>query len=208
MNIQLIKKAMKLFYIFIFLISVHHVQAQYVTVGLDFALEWSAYQHYQRPSNHQFAQISGQKNSAGQILNVLPNARIGFVVYETESWGFGLHTGVTYSPFSLDIDQYKGMGAVGFPFIFSYQHHFANDFFMSIGGGVQFSKIEFSSKPLAFQSLENPYFMTYVGEIAMGVFSDYYVNIGITGFLRVGFHQFEAHTLDIGIRFNTIASIN
>lgn len=183
-------------------------QAQYTTLSIDVALEWSAYQHYQRPSNHEFAQLSGQKNSTGQVLNILPNARLGLVLNHADRWGFGLHAGVTYSPFSLDTEQYKGMGAVAFPLILSYQHQFVGDLFLSVGGGVQFSKIEFAGKPLAFQALENPYFMTYVGEISFGVFSDYYLAIGVTGFARVGFNQLGAHSLDIGIRVNGLIHIN
>jgi hypothetical protein len=177
-------------------------QAQ--SFGLDIGLEWSAYQRYQRPTTHQFSTISNDNNSAGQILNIVPNLRLGMILTDLGSWGIALHTGLTYSPFSVDIDQYKGMGAISFPLTLSYQFYFDDNVFLSLGGGVQFSKIEMGARSPEFSNIPNPFFMTYVGEISIGGFSSYYIAIGITGFARVGFNQHQAHTLDVGLRVNIL----
>lgn len=172
--------------------------------GGTIALEWSAYQRYQRPSTHEFAQLSGQKNSAGQILNLLPNLRMGIFLLGYDSYNlhffFVLEGGITYSPFSQDIDRYKGQGALAFPIILS--HHFIinDNFLLGIGAGVQFSRMEYGNNPLVFQDATNPFFMTYVGEVILGAVDAYGALFGLTGFARIGFNQYEAHTLDIGIR--------
>lgn len=113
---------------------------------------------------------------------------------------FVLEGGITYSPFSQDIDQYKGTGALSFPIILS--HHFIIDdsFVLGIGAGIQFSRIEFNNTPPPFNRIQNPFFVTYVGEITGGPVDAYMVLIGLTGFVRVGFGQYQSHTLDIGIR--------
>jgi hypothetical protein len=183
-----------------FLLTTSHAQS----FGLDIGLEWSPYQRYQRPTTHQFSTISNGKNSAGQVLNIIPNLRLGVILTEFDIWGIAFHTGLTYSPFSLDIDQYKGMGAIAIPLTLSYQFYFDDNTFLSLGAGVQFSTIEMSARPPEFKNIPNPFFMTYVGEISIGGFSSYYIAMGVTGFARIGFNQHKAHTLDVGLRVNLL----
>lgn len=176
-------------------------QAQ--SLGLWASIDWSVYQRYQRPSTHDFAQIAGQKNSAGQVLNVLPSIRLGMMLNTWKRFDLTIEGGICYAPFSQDIDRYKGIGALSFPVLMSLQiHGDYDDWLITIGGGVQFSRIEYAMNPKDFEGINNPYFMTYVGEISYGTLNKYYVFAGLSIFGRLGFGSSQAHTLDIGVRVN------
>jgi hypothetical protein len=170
------------------------------------AFEWSAYQRYQRPNNTPFAKQSNQHNSAGSILNVLPNLRLG-VYSRIQGRGYShyrivLDAGIQFHPYSFDMNDNKGLGALSIPVLLSFSWITHGELFFSLGGGVQYSKMEFfQSKTNPYKDIYNPFFMTYIAEFNFGRDFDYYVYGSFTAYIRLGFNQYQSQTLDVGIRF-------
>jgi hypothetical protein len=48
-------------------------------IGPILSAEWNLYHWYQHTSNHPFSIASGGNRSVGQVLNVLPSARLGII---------------------------------------------------------------------------------------------------------------------------------
>jgi len=180
-----------------------------VNIGPMISAEWNLYNWYQRPSNHQFSIASGGNRSVGQVLNVLPSARLGIVfVFDAPNF-YGndfvllLEGGISYTPFSFDLEERKGQGALSFPVILSTIIPIGSTA-MTIGGGIQFSKTEFTQTTAKYQPLDNPFFMTYILELGLGspnlAVPDYGFLFGYNFFARVGYGEHHAVTLDIGVR--------
>lgn len=170
------------------------------------AFEWSLYQRYQRPDNTPFAPLSNQHNSAGSVLNALPNLRLG-AFYHIEVSGYSYYTiildaGIQFNPYSFDIDHPKGFGALSVPVLLSFNWVTHGGYFLGIGVGVQYSKMEFfQEKNSPYKDIHNPFFMTYIAEFNFGQDYDYYVYGSFTGYIRLGFNQYQSQTLDVGLRF-------
>lgn len=179
--------------------------------GFLIGLDYNIYHQYSRPANHKFATISNQKNSAGQVLNILPGIRFGLLfgvwhtyeesnLYWHESYHFTIEAAFNYMPFSQDTDEYKGVGGINIPITIG-SHFRVGNVNLAVALGVQFSKIEMNLRPTAYQGVDNPYFMTYIAEFGIGDYNtDYSVMLGYHFFGRIGYHPNKAMTLDIGIR--------
>lgn len=179
--------------------------------GLLIGLDYNIYHQYTRPSNHKFAAISNQSNSASQPLNVLPGIRFGLLwgvwhTYEEsglhwhDAYHFSIEVAFNYMPFSQNAGEYKGVGGINIPITIG-SHFEVGDINLACALGVQFSKIEMNIRPTAYQGVENPYFMTYIAEFGVGNYAtDYGFMAGYQFFSRIGFHPNKAMTIDIGVR--------
>ncbi len=178
-----------------------------LSIGPVLSLDWSAYHWYQKPQS----QAISANRSAGQVLNVMPGARLGLIFNFDVSYSSGrlnyyddfyllLEGGVNYYPFSFDMDEYKGQSSISFPLSLSTQIPLGN-LHLNIGLGVQFSKIELNNIPFRYQKNPNYYFTTYFVELGLGeTIIDYSVFLGYDFFARVGLGLDNAISLDIGVR--------
>lgn len=155
-------------------------------------IDYSLYHWYQEPVKR----IDGLPKNMGQALNVLPGLGAGIILGKKTSLLFSLEASVKYFPFSLDLAGYEGMGAVSFPVLANFRIPLNGFFFLQAGGGVQWNKINIHNRSAAHKRLPNPFFMTYVGEVAIGIEEGVY----ILYFARFGYNTNQSTTLDIGLR--------
>jgi hypothetical protein len=158
-------------------------------------VDYNLYHRYQQPS------ISAIGESVGQVFNVLPGLGGGFIFGKKTIFMFSVEAAVKYLPFSLDIEGFDGMGSLAFPLVANFRIPVEGLFFFQIGGGVQFNQINIhrSINPSSF----NPYFMTFIGEVAVGVEE----NLFLMYFLRFGFNNNSAYSFDFGLKFGLNGSL-
>ncbi|MCP4441301.1 MAG: hypothetical protein GY810_20540 [Aureispira sp.] len=183
-----------------------------VGVAPIISLGWNLYHWYQRPNNHEFSKVSGHR-SAGQALNVLPSCRIGALIqFDTERLHHGLawyssffltiEGGIDYTPFSFDMDERKGQSAITFPVQVGSLIPFSGSA-LTLGLGVQFSRMEFNRNTVVYEDLKNPFFVTYfleLGIIPHEIDGGYSFLGGANFFVRVGLGDYEAVTINLGFR--------
>ncbi|CAA6826564.1 MAG: Unknown protein [uncultured Aureispira sp.] len=155
-------------------------------------IDYSFYHWYQNPKKR----IDGLPQNMGQTFNVLPGLGVGAILGKKTTLLFSLEASVKYFPFSLDVAGYEGMGAVSFPVLANFRIPLNGFFFMQVGGGVQWNKINIHNRTATQKSIQNPFFMTYVGELAIGIEEGVY----ILYFARFGYNTDQATTFDIGFR--------
>jgi hypothetical protein len=155
-------------------------------------IDYSLYHWYQKPVRR----VDRQPQNMGQVLNVLPGLGAGVILGKKTTLLFSLEASVKYFPFSLDVAGYEGMGAVSFPVLANFRIPLGGFVFMQVGGGVQWNQINIHNRSIAQQNRPNPFFMTYVGELAVGIEEGVY----ILYFTRFGYNTNQSTTLDIGLR--------
>jgi hypothetical protein len=155
-------------------------------------IDYSLYHWYQKPRRS----MDRSPKSMGQVLNVLPGLGGGIILGKKTTLLFSLEASVKYFPFSLDLEGYEGMGAVSFPVLANFRIPLGGFVFMQVGGGVQWSQINIHNRTAANQQQPNPFFMTYVGELAVGIEE----GVFILYFARFGYNANQSTTLDIGLR--------
>jgi hypothetical protein len=199
------------------LLSISSLQAQRKFVknewfsGPLIGFDYNIYHQYTKPSDHPFSSISTKSNSAQQILNVLPGIRMGFLFGVThtynerglnwhENYHFSIEAAFNYIPFSQNFDEYKGVGGISIPITIN-SHFPVGNLKIAVALGVQFSKTEMNIRPVDYQGIDNPFYMTYVAEIGLGQYdTDYSFMLGYHFFSRFGFHPNRAMTIDIGVK--------
>jgi hypothetical protein len=123
--------------------------------------------------------IVGKDRSAGQVSNLLPSCRIGLLfdfdifckkgaIKRNDHFYLFVEAGIDYFPFARDVDHYKGLGAYSIPVSVSGQIPLGNYGLLSIGGGVQLTRMEFGQVPRAYKAFNNPIFVTYFVELGLG----------------------------------------
>ena len=158
-------------------------------------IDYNIYHRYQQSS------VQSIEKSVGQVFNVLPGLGGGFLFGKKTVFMFSLEAAVKYLPFSLDIETFDGFGALAFPLVANCRIPIEGLFFLQIGGGVQFNQINIhqSINPASL----NPFFMTYIGEVAVGVEE----HLFLMYFLRFGFNNNSAYSFDFGLKFGLNGSL-
>jgi len=185
--------------------------------GPIISAEYNLYHRYERPKNHAISITSGGNRSVGQLANVLPTGRLGgLFTFEVERlvgpvgqklsyrsyFHLLLEGGVCYMPFSYDVEEYKGRGALSFPIMASVLIPF-DQAALTVGLGVQFSRIELHKKRAPYDGMANPFFTTYVVELGFvphNIDMGYGFFGGVSLFIRGGLNEQLATTLDVGVR--------
>jgi len=155
-------------------------------------VDYNLYHWYQEPGKR----MDGLPKNMGQALNVLPGLGLGVIFGKKTTLLFSLEASVKYFPFSLDVAKFEGMGAVSFPVLANFRIPLDGFFFMQIGGGVQWNQINIHNRTAAHKMHPNPFFMTYVGEFAIGIEEGVY----LLYFARFGYNTNQSTTLDLGLR--------
>lgn len=184
-------------------------------VAIGFETELQLYEWQQRPKPQ-----ASPYRSVGQVFS-FPS--IGPKIWFGD-WHFltvSLDGKVAFSPFSLDLVKYKGMGSLSFPVLlkvnfdpngvpggygskrntFGYREDSGLNKF-GIGGGVQWTMTEIYARPKDYRST-NAFFMTYIGEISLQVVMGRKESGGsIEIFARGGGNPYGAVTFSLGIKYN------
>lgn len=172
-------------------------------IGMSMYFEYNLYQWYQKPTT-----ISPIHRSTGQVFNVLPSAGMGVWVGRSDRFFVNIEGGMDYMPFSLDLEEYGGLGAISFPVVARAILPFSGDkgisSFVGLGFGVQWSKNELYAYPKGQQPTTNPFYATLVAEVTMGVGMGWDTDDKNTGmiavFSRFGFAAEYALTFNCGLR--------
>jgi len=154
-------------------------------------IDYNFYHWYQNP-----LKVGERSKSMGQVLNVLPGLGGGLVMGSKTSVLFTLEAAVRYMPFSLDVDGFEGMGAVSFPVLAGFRIPIHGILFVNVGGGVQWTKTNLYAQTSNMQQQDNPFFMTYIGELGLGLEE----NLFLMFFTRFGYAPSQATTFDLGLK--------
>lgn len=128
------------------------------------------YQWYRNP--YCSTCVNKEASSSGTSLISTPiGAR---VIIGKNNFSIATELGANFGWFTLDINQYKGVGSLAFPAMvkanFGALSGFSKNKLLgySIGGGIQYSKTELYGLTKKYDHLERKFFPTYIGEIGFG----------------------------------------
>ncbi|MDC0230853.1 hypothetical protein OAK19_02720 [Aureispira] len=152
-------------------------------------IDYNIYHWYKPPE-------TSSNTDVGQVFNVLPGIGGGIIMGKKTTFMFLIEAAFKYHPFSLDLNGFPGMGSITFPILGSFRIPIEGFFFFQLGGGIQFTQINIHGHTAIQQSNSNPFFLTYVGELAAGVEE----NLFLIFFLRYGYNPQLSNTFDFGLR--------
>lgn len=189
---------MKLLYAVLLFLSNNAVAQWNFRAGTAVYVDLNLYHWYQRPNT-----IGTSYRSVGQAVNILPSAAVCFWVGNPKHWFVLAEGKAEFFPYSFDLRGKNGFGALSFAalgktlFPLSSRHGVCP--YMSFGGGVQWNKTELYVPPS-----HTPFFVTFVGEIELGLGSGWGAGDNSTRllgfFLRSGFAAHGAVSFNVGIR--------
>lgn len=188
--------------VFMLMISVSFLQAQWVHWGYTFGLD--LYQRHTLP--HHTSDPFDGRGVGSALLNLNAGPKFWF---GGDGFSVSLEGQASYAPFAYDAGNYKGLGAIAFPVMASLNFKglstigksFGTGF--TIGGGVQYTKTE-----LYFLSDE---YKEVPPEDKVGYFPVYFGQIGYGGggaglapyfYLRYGQGPDHSTTLSVGLMVN------
>lgn len=181
-------------------------------------IEYHFYQWYQSPQPINSLSTSTNLRNTGQALNILPGLGGGLILGDRRYFGFSIDGMVNFHPFSFDIADYNGMGALSMhtggyfhiPISVTNPHNPKTDglyfnprfkpnqaTFFVIGGGIQWSIKELYLHSTAH--IPSQFFRTYFIELRLRA-QLYRTSIG--WFVRGGYAPQTALTFNGGISFN------
>lgn len=173
-----------------------------VHLGYAFFMNYNLYSWYQKPST-----IESPLSSSGQVLNVLPGLGLNFWIGDVDHWILSIEGGLEFLPFALDIDNYKGLGALSIPILAKAQFPILKQkslwLMLHVGAGAQLLHTDIYARPDAYQNVANPFFTTIVGELGVHISTVGYQRQHIREvelFLRAGAAPFGAVSVTTGLR--------
>ena len=160
-----------------------------VTYGIDL------YQHLRTPSTVETEGYS--TGSAIFNLNIGPKLWVG-----GKSFSVSVEAQGGFAPFSLDLDEYKGLGAAYFPLLACF--NFAGltgfqdqgGFGFSVGGGMQITRTELYFLNVEYEDLEREFFETVFGQVNIGLGRKHQ---SVYLYLRYGLGDNDAHNYHVGL---------
>ena len=162
------------------------------------------YDVFQRYRNPEDSGPSDLGRSSGAILAGIP---LGIEVSAGgPDLSFGIEASANFSPLALDLQNYKGLGAISFPLIarlnFGALTGMSKDKLLgfSFGGGVQYNRTELFGLRDGNERVTRTFFSSYMGELIIGG--------GIGGFtaglyFRMGAGEGRSFSLNTGIHTRT-----
>jgi hypothetical protein len=192
--------------IFSFFFFSHLTAQQQVRFGYYLNPSLNLYQRVHLPNN---LITDGSDRSLGQGLNLLPDLSAGLWIGQAKNWALGLEAGVSYAPFSFNLQNFEGMGNVQFPFMvraflpLKQQQSMAIS--LNIAAGMQINKTQLYFRPDDAPAGINSNFNTYLAEISGGIaaISQKATQIrGLDLFFRFGFGQEQAMSFQTGLRLH------
>jgi hypothetical protein len=158
----------KYFIVLIVICSFYSTNAQvkvrgHQIFGLDF------YQWFRNPYCSDCKNTN--ESSSGSVFSSPLGVR---VIVGENNFSIGAEAAVNIGLFNLDLNGYKGLGAMSFPLLLKANFNGLSGLSknkligFSIGGGIQYSKTELFGLSKKYQELDRSFFPTYVGEIGIG----------------------------------------
>jgi hypothetical protein len=111
------------------------------------------------------------ESSSGSVFSSPLGIR---VIVGENNFSIGAEAAVNIGLFNLDLNGYKGLGAMSFPLLLKANFNGLSGLSknkligFSIGGGIQYSKTELFGLTQKYKDLDRSFFPTYVGEIGIG----------------------------------------
>jgi len=164
-----------------------------------FFIDYNFYHWVQEAPRYRYA----LPKNKGQVLNIIPGFGGGLLWGEKSKVMFSLEASFRYFPFSLDLAGYQGMGPIAIPIITNMRVPVKGFIFLQLGMGIQFNYVNMYERTAYHQKYENAPFMTYVGEIGLGLEENFFR----VYFVRFGAHRSQAMTFDIGVKFGLNGSL-
>jgi len=190
-------------YLFALLLSwvpIHESSAQWISFGNTFGID--LYQYYENPDTNPLG--SYRSGSALANFNWGPKMWLG-----SGRVNASLEAQLSYAPFAFDAGDYKGLGAISFPFIASVNFNGVSTTSkqagtgFSIGGGFVLTNSELYFLSDEYKSFERSertqYFPAYFGQLGIG-----FGALGFSGVLygRYGQGPDGASVLSVGFMIN------
>jgi len=167
-----------------------------IYTGYGLFMNYNLYSWYQKPST-----IESPRSASGQVLNILPGLGLNFWVGDVDHWIISIEGGIEYLPFALDIDNYKGLGALSIPIMAKVQFPVAKQkslwLMLHFGAGAQLLHTDIYSRPEAYQNASNPFFTSIVGEFG--------VHISTVGYQRQHLREIELFFRAGAAAFGTVS---
>lgn len=164
-----------------------------------FFIDYNFYHWIQEAPRYQNA----LPKNKGQVLNIVPGFGGGLLWGEKSKVMFSLEASFRYFPFSLDLAGYQGMGSIAIPIVTNMRVPIKGFMFFQLGMGVQFNHVNMYERTTYHQKYENTFFMTYIGEIGLGLEENFFR----VYFVRLGGHPSQAMSFDIGVKFGLNGSL-
>lgn len=173
-----------------------------VYVGYAFFINYNLYSWYQKPST-----IERPLSSSGQVLNILPGLGLNVWVGNVDQWIISIEGGIEYLPFALDIDHYKGLGALSIPLMAKVQFPVAKQkslwLMLHFGAGTQLLHSDIYARPDFYQNTANPFFTSIIGEFGIHISAVGYRKQHlreVEWFVRAGAAPFGTISFNTGLR--------
>jgi hypothetical protein len=173
-----------------------------IYAGYGLFLNYNLYSWYQKPST-----IERPLTASGQVLNVLPGLGLNFWVGDVDHWILSVEGAIEYLPFALDIDNYKGLGALSIPLLAKIQFPVAKQkslwLMLHFGAGVQLLHSDIYDRPKTYENASNPFFTSFVGEFGLHISAVGYKRQHLREvelFFRAGAAPFGTLSFNTGLR--------
>lgn len=170
--------------------------------GYAFFMNYNLYSWYQKPST-----IERPLSSSGQVLNVLPGLGLNLWFGDVDQWIVSIEGGIEYLPLALDIDNYKGLGALSVPMMAKVQFPVAKQkslwLMLHVGAGAQLLHTDIYARPTIYQNAANPFFTSIIGEFGLHISAVGYRKQHlreVEWFVRAGAAPFGTVSFNTGLR--------
>jgi len=176
------------------------LQVAQTQIGYGLAMKTDLYNRYTNPEDG-----VPHRSVGSALLNIGFGPKIWF---GGDQFSFSAETGVNFSPFAFDVNEFKGLGAASFPILAKINFggltgmNKQGKVGFSLGGGLQYNRTELFGLRNQFKALgaERSFYRTYVVEAAVG--------FGLSGFnlqffTRYGWNSnLDADALNFGIAYD------
>jgi hypothetical protein len=143
--------------------------------------------------------------STGQALNILPGLGAGLWLGTVDKWLLSLESELTFLPFALDVQHYRGLGVLEVPTLIKFQFPLSRQqslwTFLHIGAGLQWQLLDLYDRALL--PTQQRKYWTYVGEIGWHLSAVAHQRHRIRElvyFVRFGFNQQAAINVQTGLQ--------
>lgn len=161
---------MKFQWLPILLTLVYHSASSQISSKCQLITGMDLYQWYKNPKCNEAA--ATRSSSSGTSILAFPlGARF---ITGVNNFSLSFEASANIGLFSVDINEFKGVGSLAFPLIIKFNQGGLSGFSKnkllgySIGGGIQYSRTELFGLTSSFNYLTRDFFPTYVGEISIG----------------------------------------
>ncbi len=194
--------------LFTYFLGFNFLKAQELPLRLGYYVNpsYSLYQRCHLPNN---IISDGSDRSTGQVLNLLPDLSAGLWVGQARNWALGLEAGVNFAPFSLNRQNYQGLGQLQFPFLLRaflpIKKHHSSAISLNIASGMQLNRTHLYARGNNSPDDINTQFLTYLLEVAGGIAAISQKSTQIRGldlFFRFGFGANQALSFQSGLRLH------